>query len=51
MNWNVLLKGELKMTQELQWELILQHNHYPCFVADMDTYDLVYVNSEYISPI
>lgn len=36
------------MTQESQWELILQHNHYPCFVADMDTYDLVYVNSEYM---
>ncbi|MFI3254144.1 MAG: bifunctional diguanylate cyclase/phosphodiesterase [Eubacteriales bacterium] len=35
------------MNQAEQWELILKTNHNPCFIADVDTYEMIYVNDEY----
>lgn len=35
------------MKQAEQWDLILKTNTNPCFIADVETYEMIYVNDEY----
>ncbi|MFI3249991.1 MAG: bifunctional diguanylate cyclase/phosphodiesterase [Eubacteriales bacterium] len=39
------------MNQVEQWDMMFKNNTNPCFITDIDTYELVYVNNEYLKLI